>query len=127
MLKELCRKVGEVEWLNSKGFIQFIPAAAMLPVLALVLGLIVFLPILAISLSSELMLLFQVGAAIMIFSWVRNVVGPGILSYAIGGVLIYIFIFVLPQFTLGLYVVWTFMGFGLFGAVFWGLILLKKN
>ena len=108
-----------------KGFIQFIPAGFMIPALLIVLGLIVFLPIIAITLSSELMLLFQVGAAIMIFSWVRNVVGPGMLSYAIAGVLVYIFVFILPQFTLGLYIIWTFMGFGLFGMLFWGLTLFK--
>ncbi|MFC2174426.1 hypothetical protein ACFLQ2_00965 [archaeon] len=108
-----------------KGFIQFIPAGFMLPALFIVFLLIIFVPIVAITLSSELMLLFQVGAAIMVFSWVRNVVGPGLLSYAIAGVLIYIFVFILPQFTMGLYIIWTIMGFGLFGMLFWGLTLFR--
>ncbi|MCK4327690.1 MAG: hypothetical protein KAW41_04405 [Candidatus Diapherotrites archaeon] len=111
--------------MGDRGFIGLIPAGLMLPAILIILGLILFLPIVAVSLSSELMLLFQVAAAIMVFSWVRNVVGPGMLSYAIAGVLIYIFVFILPQFTLGLYIIWTFMGFGLFGMLFWGLTLFK--
>jgi hypothetical protein len=111
--------------MTEKGFIPFIPAGLMLPVLILVFGLIIFLPIIAVTLSKELMLLFQVAAAIMVYSWIRNTVGPGILSYAIAGVLIYIFVFVLPQFTLGLYVIYTFFGFGMFSTLFWGLTLLR--
>ena len=110
-----------------KGFIQFIPAAFMLPALLIVLGLIIFLPIIAITISPELKLLFQVAAAIIIFSWIRNTIGPGLLSMAIAAVLIYIFVFILPQFTLGLYVIWTFFGLGMFGMLFWGMIILKKN
>ena len=111
--------------MTKKGLLGLIPVGMMLPALLLVLALVIFLPIVAISLSKELMLLFQVAAVIMIYSWVRNTVGPGIISYAITGVLVYIFVFILPQFTLGIYMIWTFMGFGLFGALFWGLTILK--
>jgi hypothetical protein len=110
-----------------RGFLALIPAGMLLPVLLGVLALVVFVPIVAITFSPELMLLFQIAAAIMVFSWVRNILGPGILSFGVAGVLIYIFVFILPQFTLGLYVVWTFMGFGLFSAVFWGLTLFRGS
>lgn len=108
--------------MTTKGFI---PAGMMLIALLGVLALIVLIPVAVITISPELMLLFQIAAAIMLYSWVRNVVGPGILSFAIAGVLIYIFVFILPQFTLGLYIIWTFMGFGLFSMVFWGLTLFR--
>ena len=110
----------------SRGFLPLIPAGGMLAALVIVLVAIVVLPIMAISFSPELMLLFQIAAAIMIVSWVRNIIGPGILSLGLSGILVYIFIFMLPQFTLGMYVIWTFMGFGLFQALFWGLTLFRK-
>ena len=109
-----------------RGFIPFLAGPLMLPALIIVLAAVVILPVLAISLSPELKLLFQVAAAIMIYSWVRNTVGPGILSFGIAGVLIYIFVFLLPALTLGMYMVWTFMGLGLFSVVFWGLTLFRK-
>ncbi len=108
-----------------RGFLPVIPMGLMLPVLLIILGLIVFVPVLAITISPELKLLFQIAAVIMIFNWVRNIVGPGMLTYAIAGVLIYIFVFVLPQFTLGVYIVWTIMGLGVFSMLFWGLTLFR--
>jgi hypothetical protein len=109
-----------------RGFLPLIASPFMLPLLIIVLAAVVLLPMLAITLSPELKLLFQVAAAIMIYSWVRNTVGPGILSFGIAGVLIYIFVFLLPQLTLGMYMIWTFMGLGLFSVVFWGLTLFRK-
>lgn len=102
-----------------------IPLPFLFPLLIVIFAIIIFAPIVAVTLSSELMLLFQVAAAIMVFNWVRNVVGPGIVSYAIAGVLIYIFVFVLPQFTLGLYMIWTILGLGVFSIIFWGLTLFR--
>jgi len=110
-----------------KGFLPLIPVGLMLPVLVVILAAVVLLPMLAITLSPELKLLFQVAAAIMIYSWVRNTVGPGILSFGIAGVLIYIFVFLLPQLTIGMYMMWTFMGLGLFSVVFWGLTLFHRG
>ena len=109
-----------------RGILGIIPMGLMLPALLIILGLIVFVPVLAITISPELKLLFQIAAVIMIFNWVRNIVGPGMLTYAIAGVLIYIFVFVMPQFTLGIYVVWTIMGLGVFSMLFWGLTLFKS-
>jgi len=109
-----------------RGLLGLIPVGMMLPALLVILGLLLFVPIIAITISPELMLLFKIAAIIMIFNWVRNIVGPGILTYAIAGVLIYIFVFVMPQFTLGIYVVYTVMGLGVFSMLFWGLTLFKS-
>ena len=93
--------------------------ALALGMLVLTIGIIMFMPMLAITLSSELMLLFQIGASIIILSWVRRTIGPGTLSLAISGILIYIFVFMLPQFTLGLYILYMLLAFGLVGTLIW--------
>ena len=67
----------------------------------------------------ELMLLFQIAASIVILNWVRNTIGPGTLSLAISAILIYIFVFLLPQFTVGLYVLYFLLVLGILDIVIW--------
>ncbi len=80
---------------------------------------IVFLPMIAITISNELKLLFQIAASIMIISWVRRIVGKGMVSLVISGVLIYIFVFVLPQLTIGLYAFYVVTSLGLLSSLIW--------
>ena len=110
-----------------RGIIPLLPVAVMFPLLILIFGIMIFGPIILITFSSELKLLFQIAAAIMIFNWVRNTVGPGIISYAMAGTLIYIFVFLLPQFTLGLYALYVIFGFSIFSTVFWGIAIFRKH
>ena len=109
-----------------KGIIPIFAPGALLVVLVVILVIIFVGPMLLITLSKELMLLFQLAASIVILSWVRNTVGPGLLAYAISGILIYIFVFILPQFTIGIWVLYTFMGLGMWTLLFWGLTLFGK-
>ena len=95
-----------------------------LVILVVALLIIVVGPSIAITLSPELMLLFQIIAAIMIISWVRNTIGPGVLSLAISGILLYIFVFLLPQLTLSLWIVYMIIGLGIWQMLFWGLTIL---
>lgn len=109
--------------MNSKGFLPMLMIGGSwwlaLGLLMLTMSAIIFLPILAISLSGELMLLFQIGASVIILSWVRNTVGQGTISLAISGILIYIFVFILPQLSLGIYVLYMLFAFGLVGTIVW--------
>lgn len=99
-----------------RGFLPIAIGPALLIVGAIIL-LMIAIPILAISFSRELMLLFQFGASIIIYNWVRNTIGPGTLSLVIAGVLIYIFVFILPQFTMGLYTLYFLLTLGIMSTI----------
>lgn len=100
--------------MDGKGFIALPLLLAILLIAFIVIG-----PALAITVSSELKLLFQIAASIMIISWVRKLVGKGMISILISGVLIYIFVFVLPQFTIGLYALYVVMSLGILSSLIW--------
>jgi hypothetical protein len=97
----------------------------LLIILVVVLGAVLFIPAIAVMISNEIRLLFQVMASIVIFTWVRNTVGPGIISIAIAGILIYIFVFVLTPVTASIWALYYLVGLGLFGMILWGLIAFK--
>jgi hypothetical protein len=109
-----------------KGLIPLFAPGALLIILLTIIALIIIGPMLLITFSKELMILFQLAASIVILSWVKNTVGPGLLAYAISAILIYIFVFILPQFTMGIWVLYTFMGLGMWTLLFWGLTMFGK-
>ncbi|MCD6522160.1 MAG: hypothetical protein J7K68_00265 [Candidatus Diapherotrites archaeon] len=96
-----------------------VPIGPALIFLVVVILLAMGIPMLAITVSPELMLLFQIAASIVILNWVRNTIGPGTLSLAISAILIYIFVFLLPQFTVGLYVLYFLLVLGILDIVIW--------
>ncbi len=109
-----------------KGIIPLFAPGMLLIILVAIVVLLLIVPALLITVSNELMLLFQLAASIVIISWVKNTVGPGMLAYAISGILIYIFVFILPQLTIGIWVLWMFLGLGMWSVLFWGLTLFGK-
>jgi hypothetical protein len=109
-----------------KGFLPLLAGPTLFIVLIVLFALIVIGPAIIITFVKELMILFQLAASIVIISWVRNTVGPGLLSYAISAILIYIFVFILPQISIMLWAIMTIMGIGLWSTMFWGLTFFRK-
>ena len=109
-----------------KGIIPLFVPGTLLLILVGISILLLIGPAVIITISKELMLLFQLAASIVIISWVKNTVGPGMLAYAISGILIYIFVFILPQLTIGIWALWMFLGLGVWSVLFWGLTLFGK-
>ncbi|MCD4740343.1 hypothetical protein K8R43_04075 [archaeon] len=74
-----------------------------------------------------LKLLFMLFAALIIFNWIRNTVGPGTLSLVIAAILIYIFVFQLTWITWGIWVMYALLTYGLWSILFWGIPLVFKG
>ena len=108
--------------MNERGFL---PAS---PLLALILLLVAFAiviigPVIAIHLSPVIRIIFQFIIAVTIYNWVKNTVGPGVLSLVISGVLIYIFVIMLPGFTAALWATYYILGLGIASMLIWGFTL----
>ncbi len=113
--------------LGSRGFLPLLAPPVLLVLLIVIIAVVIVGPAVLISVSPELMILFQIAASIMIVSWVRQIVGPGTLSLVISAVLVYIFVFILPQLTIGLWALYTFMGLGVWTILFWGLTIFSRR
>ncbi|GEM_PF-6689056 len=103
----------------------FLPAS---PLLALILLLITFAvviigPAVAVHISPTIRIIFQFVIAVTIYNWVKNTVGPGILSLVISAVLIYIFVIMLPGFTASLWATYYVLGLGIASMLIWGFTL----
>jgi len=98
-----------------KGILQLIGPATVFFIAVIIV--ITLVPIILVTVSPELMLLFKIAASLIILNWVRNTVGPGMLAYVISGILIYIFVFIMPQFTLGLYVFYMLLITGVMSTI----------
>ena len=105
--------------MHKKGFFSLPIIGWPFLLLIAVVAVVILIPVLAIILSPELRLLFQLGAAIIIFSWVRNSLGQGMLSYVISGILIFIFVWMLPHITLGLYILYFLLILGILDLFVW--------
>ena len=114
--------------LNERGFLPLIagiPTALIFLILILILLLVG--PAVLITVSPELKLLFQIFAAIIILSWVRNTVGPGTVSILISLILIYIFVIMLPQLLVSMWAAYILLTFGLWSMIFWGLPIIFRK
>jgi hypothetical protein len=120
-----------VEWKTFKSEKGFAPLIFGIPtallMLLIVICLIVLGPAVLISLSPGLKLLFQIVASVIILSWVRNTVGPGMISLVISAILIYIFVFTLPALTASMWALYMVMGLGLWSMIFWGMPLIFSS
>lgn len=96
----------------------FLPFA---PLLIIVFALIMLAPILIGTLSPEIKLIMQGFFAVSIFLFVRGFLGPGLLAYAISGVLIYIFAWRLWWLFSAGYMIYMVIGFGLTSFIFFAL------
>lgn len=113
---------------NEKGFLPLIagiPTALIF--LIIILALLLLGPAALITISPELKLLFQIFAAIIILSWVRNTVGPGTVSLLISIILIYIFVIMLPQLLASMWAAYILLTFGLWSMIFWGLPIIFRK
>ncbi|MCD6414633.1 MAG: hypothetical protein J7L23_03315 [Candidatus Diapherotrites archaeon] len=113
--------------LNKKGFLPLIagiPTA--LIVLIVVILLLVLSPAILMQIR-EIKLLFQIFAAIIILSWVRNTVGPGMVSILISLILIYIFVLMVPELLGAIWAMYILLTFGLWSMIFWGLPLIFRK
>ena len=109
-----------------RGFLPLISGALMWPVLLLILAAIIIGPMVLINIFPLAKVLFQLAAVVMIYSWIKSFLGPGMLTYAISGILIYIFVIVLPEAALGIWLIMNIFGLGIWSMIFWGLPLLRK-
>jgi hypothetical protein len=97
-----------------KGIFFLAPMMVMLIVVFLIL---MILPIIAWQFFPIIEILLKAYFCLIIFMFVRNILGGGVLSYAIAAVLIYVFIIKLGTlFTMG-YMIYMLMGFGLTGIL----------
>ena len=100
----------------SRGFLPF----ALLLLVGIIL-VIMILPLAATQLSPELNILIQLYFALSIFMFVRGMVGGGLLSYILSGILIYIFVIRLfPIFAAG-YMLYLVASLGLTSILFFAL------
>ncbi len=102
-----------------RGFLPASPALA-LALLLITLGILILGPAIAVHISPEIKLIFQFIAAISIYNWVKNTVGPGILSIVISGILIYIFVITLPGLTAAMWSTYYVVGMGIASMLIWG-------
>ncbi len=104
--------------MNKRGFL---PASPLIGLILLLTTFAVFIigPVIAIHLSPVIKIIFQFIIAVTIYNWVKNTVGPGILSLAISGVLIYIFVIMLPGFTAALWASYYILGLGVASMFIW--------
>ena len=103
----------------------FLPASPLLALILLIVTLSIFIlgPVIAIHISPEIRLIFQFIAAVTIYKWVRDTVGPGILSLVLAGILIYIFVVMLPGLTAALWATYYIVGLGIASMFIWGFTL----
>ncbi len=105
-----------------RGFLPASPALALI-LLLVTLGIFILGPVIAIHISPEIRLIFQFIAAITIYNWIKNTVGPGVLSLVISGILIYIFVIMLPGLTAALWATYYIVGLGIASMFIWGFTL----
>ncbi len=100
----------------------FLPASPLLALILLITTLAVFIlgPALAIHISPTIKLIFQFIAAITIYRWVTDKVGPGPLSLVISGILIYIFVIMVPGLTAAAWATYYVVGMGIASMLIWG-------
>ena len=92
----------------------------MIALLAVFLFLMV-LPIILIWVFPTFEWILKVYFSIMVYFFVRRILGSGLLTYVVAGILIYIFVFQLFYlFTMG-YVLYLIVGLGLSGIIVFGL------
>lgn len=103
----------------------FLPASPLLGLTLLLVTLAIFIigPVILIHVSPIIMLVFQFLAALTIYNWIKNTIGPGILSLVVSGILIYIFVIMLPGLTAAMWATYYIVGMGLASMFIWGFTL----
>ncbi len=103
----------------------FLPASPLLALILLLITLAIFIlgPVILIHVSPIIKLIFQFIAAITIWRWITNTIGPGILSLVISGILIYIFVIMLPGLTVAMWATYYIVGMGIASMFIWGFTL----
>ncbi|NMA44849.1 MAG: hypothetical protein GX950_03510 [Candidatus Diapherotrites archaeon] len=100
-----------------RGFLNGLP---LIPtVILIMLTLIIILPV-GMSLFEPLNILVRIILVFVIFTTVRNYLGPGVISIIISGILIYYL--VIKWWWVGAMGWWgiTLLGMGIFGVIVWG-------
>ncbi len=103
-----------------KGQFVFASPAIALALLLATLAVFILGPVILIHMSPIIRVIFQLIAAVTIYDWIKNTVGPGILSLVISGILIYIFVIALPGLTAALWATYYVVGMGLASMFIWG-------
>jgi hypothetical protein len=90
-------------------------------ILLLIFLFIMMLPLLLAWIFPEFGWLLKVYFSIIIFSFVRRILGGGIMTYIVSGILIYIFVFQLFWLFTPVYMLYLIVGMGLSGILVFGL------
>jgi len=95
-----------------------------LPPMILLLFILLFvmlLPLLLAKIFPEFDWILKAYFSIIIFSFVRRILGGGIMTYIVSGILIYIFVFQLFWLFTPAYMLFLIVGLGLSGIIVFGL------
>ena len=101
--------------ISNRGFLPFAP------LLLLVFGLIMLLPVLLGMMNETFLWLMKGYFALTIFFFVQGTMGRGILTYVLSGILIYIFVWRLWYLFAAGYMLYLVVGFGFASVLFFGL------
>lgn len=96
----------------------FIPPMVLL---LIIFGVILLIPLVLVQLSSTFKWLLIAYFCITVFLFVKRILGPGILTYIVSGILIYIFVIRLFELFTVMYTLYLIVSLGLSGILVFGL------